>query len=350
MKILMCSVPFRPSVGGIETVTALLAQQFQQQGHEVTVVTQTTCDVADAEAYAVLRRPSAWQLLNAVRHCDVVLHNQISLRLAWPLCLVRRPWVVGHHTWLPRSGRGAWAGRFKRACLRWAVNVAVSDAVAADLKLPSQIIPNPYDHELFQCLPGVPRSRQLVFVGRLVSEKGIPVLLQAMALLRQRGLTPLLSIIGSGPEEAALRQQVQILGLEDQVKFAGRLVGQPLVRALNGHQVVVVPSVCEESFGLVALEAQACGCLPLVADSGGLRQAAGPAGVVFAKGDPVALAGCLTSVLSGSAAAAVASDPRVLQHLLHHKPASVASAYLALLAQTQTQTQNQGTRRGARLS
>lgn len=341
MKILMCSVPFRPSVGGIETVSALLADQFQRQGHSVTVVTQTACGVADSEPYAVLRRPSAWRLLQAVRDCDVVLHNQISLRLAWPMLLVRRPWVVAHHTWLPRSGPGSWAGRVKRACLRWALNVAVSDAVAADLAQPAQTIPNPYDRELFTCMPGVQRSRELVCVGRLVSDKGIPVLLHALVLLRQRGKLPRLSIIGSGPEEAALRQRVHTLGLQTQVRFAGSLVGQKLVRALNAHRVVVVPSVWEEPFGLVALEAQACGCIPVVAASGGLPQAAGPAGVVFAKGDPAALADCLASVLSRAPLAAAAQDVRdtlaadVQRHLQQHHPASVAAAYIRLFEDAQ---------------
>lgn len=342
MKILMCSVPFRPSVGGIETVTALLADQFQRQGHTVTVVTQTESGLADSESFAVLRRPNAWQLLKAVRACDVVLHNQVSLRLAWPLLLVQRPWVVAHHTWLPRQGVAAWAGRFKRVCLRWALNVAVSDAVAADLALPVQVIPNPYDHELFQCLPGVPRSRELVVVGRLVSDKGVDLLLQALALLRQRGKAPRLSIIGSGPEEAALRQQVQTLGLQAQVRFAGSLVGQPLVRALNAHRVAVVPSVWEEPFGLVALEAQACGCLPVVADSGGLPQAAGPVGVVFAKGNAAALAECLASVLERVPVDGASRDVRVQRqlqqtrqlqqsHLQQHHPANVAAAYLQVL-------------------
>ena len=335
MKILMCSVPFRPSVGGIETVSALLAEQFQRQGHSVTVVTQTASGVADSERYAVLRRPNAWQLMKAVRDCDVVLHNQISLRLAWPLLLLRRPWVVAHHTWLARSGPGALAARLKRACLGWAVNVAVSDAVAADLTQPAHVIPNPYDRELFHCLTGVQRGRELVYVGRLVSDKGVAVLLQALALLCERGKSPRLSIIGSGPEEFALRQQMQALGLQAQVRFAGSLVGHQLVRALNAHRVVVVPSIWEEPFGLVALEAQACGCVPVVARSGGLPQAAGPAGVVFAKGDASALADCLSDVLSRLAQGGDAQDASVQQHLQQHQPASVAAAYLHVLEHAQ---------------
>lgn len=351
MKILMCSVPFHPSVGGIETVSALLAEQFHRQGHTVTLVTQTPHSVADSQPYAVLRRPGAWQLLQAVRACDVVLHNNISLRLAWPLLLLRRPWVVAHHTWIPRHGRSAWAGRLKRAVLPWAQNVAVSDALAADLPPNTQVIPNPYDRDLFKCLPDVPRTRELVCVGRLVSDKGVAVLLQALALLRQRGRSPRLSIIGSGPELVALHQLVHTLGLQAQVRFAGSLVGQKLVHALNAHRVVVVPSVWEEPFGLVALEAQACGCVPVVAASGGLPQAAGPAGVVFAKGDPAALADCLGGVLSGIRSGPIsgpisgsltdvsredgpgsALGARVQRHLQQHHPESVAAAYLQVLA------------------
>jgi len=335
MNILMCSVPFRPSVGGIETVSAILAEQFHRAGHRVTLVTQTPGDGPDPEPYALLRRPGAAALSQAVRDCDVVLHNNISLRLAWPLLAWRRPWVVAHHTWLPRRGPGAAAGRLKRGLLPLASHIAVSDAVAQDLPVPSQVIPNPFDRDRFRCLSGVERSRELACVGRLVSDKGVPVLLQALALLRDQGKAPRLSIIGSGADEPALKDQVRRLALQAQVRFAGSLVGQDLVRALNAHRVVVVPSVWEEPFGLVALEAQACGCIPLVAASGGLPQAAGPAGVVFAKGDAAALAHQLVAVLRDAPRHGIGSDPRVQGHLQRHHPESVAAAYLRVLDDAQ---------------
>lgn len=338
MNILMCSVPFRPSVGGIETVSALLAQAFHEAGHRVTLVTQTAGDGSEPEPYRVLRRPGLAALMAAVRGCDVVLHNHISLRLGWPLLLWRRPWVVAHHTWLPRQGAGAMAARVKRWALRAAHNVAVSDAVADDLPVPCQVLPNPYDSARFRCISGVVRSRDLACVGRLVSDKGVPVMLQALAHLRDQGYHHRLSVIGDGPERAALQSLARQLGLHAQVRFTGRLVGDDLVRELNAHRVVVVPSVWEEPFGLVALEAQACGCIPVVAASGGLPQAAGPAGVVFAKGDALSLAARLVPVLRDAQQAppsGIGHDPRVQRHLAQHQPATVAAAYLQLLSHAQ---------------
>lgn len=338
MNILMCSVPFRPSVGGIETVSALLAMAFHEAGHRVTLVTQTAGDGHEPEPYRVLRRPGAGELFGAVRDSDIVLHNNISLRLAWPLLLLRRPWVVAHHTWLPRRGEGATAARWKRLALRAAHNVAVSSAVADDLGVPCQVLPNPYDSARFRCLPGVVRSRDLACVGRLVSDKGVPVMLHALAHLRDQGHHHRLSVIGGGPERAALQALTRELNLHAQVRFTGPLVGDDLVRELNAHRVVVVPSVWEEPFGLVALEAQACGCIPVVAASGGLPQAAGPAGVVFAKGDALSLAARLVPVLRATRdapATGIAHDPRVQRHLLQHQPGPVAAAYLQLLQHAQ---------------
>jgi glycosyltransferase involved in cell wall biosynthesis len=281
-----------------------------------------------------LRQPDAAELLRAVQANDVVLHNSISLRLAWPLLLHRRPWVVAHHMWLPRSGTGAVAGRLKLGALRLAHNVAVSRAVADNLSVSCKVIPNPYDRQVFRPLRGIERKRDLAFVGRLVSDKGVPLLLQALATLRADGRRPTLTIVGSGPDEQALRAQAHQCGLESQVVFAGRVVGEALARLLHEHRAVVVPSVWEEPFGLVALEAQACGCIPVVASSGGLPEAAGPAGVIFSKGDSAALATCLATLTGAAArasAAAMQGDPRVRRHLEQHHPEHVAAAYLNVL-------------------
>jgi len=327
MNILICSVPFRPSVGGIETVSAVLAEQFVKQGHVVTMVTQTASPTPDDEAYRIVRRPAATQLRKLVRDADVVFHNNISLRLAWPLLLSPRPWVVAHHTWIPRRG---WAGRIKRALLGWASNISISQAVADDLPVHSTRVPNPYDTALFRPLEGVTRDKDIVFVGRLVGDKGVSVLLDALHLLRSRGIRLGATLIGDGPEAPALREQAARLDLAYQVDFAGACRGENLVRRLHAHQLLVVPLVWEEPFGIVVLEGLACGCLPLVARSGGLPEAAGPCGRVFAKGDAGALASelerwhaqrpCAANVRASSA-----------EHLSHHHPERVASAYLQVL-------------------
>ncbi len=327
MNILFCSVPFRPSVGGIETVSALLAERFHSAGHSVVLVTQTASPEPEREPYAVVRNPSSGRLFDLVRWADVVFHNNISLRFAWPQLLLRRPWVVAHHTWIPPTGL---AGRLKRRVLKRARNIAVSRAVAESLPVDCSVVPNPYADDLFVRSDLAPRRGQLVFVGRLVSDKGVDILLDALALLARGGKHVHLTVVGDGPEAPSLRQQATRLGIEAQVEFVGRRGGAELVAVLNEHQVLVVPSVWEEPFGVVALEAMACGCVPLVARSGGLPDAVGAAGEVVARGDSEALARGIDGLLT---------DPDALNrcraaadaHLERHTRERVARSYLKLI-------------------
>jgi glycogen synthase len=327
MKILLCSVPFRPSTGGIETVSAVLAEQFHRRGHAVTLVTQTPAGEPDYEPYPIVRRPSTSQMWRLVKQADVVFHNNISLRMAWPLLALRRPWVVAHHTWIPRRGP---AGRLKRALLRFATNLSVSNAIARDLPVRSVVVRNPYRSALFRRIEGVARTRPVMFLGRLVSDKGAALLLHALDELRRRGLMLEASIVGDGPEGPALRALAEQLGLGAQVAFAGGSGGgEDLVRLLNQHCALVVPSVWEEPFGVVVLEGLACGCVPVVARSGGLPEAAGPVGRVFAKGDAHALADALASLFGTQNV----DDPlpASAEHLSRHRPERVALDYLDVL-------------------
>lgn len=327
MNILFCSVPFRPSVGGIETVSELLAERFHRLGNNVVLVTQTASPGLDADAFRVVRRPTAAQLFELVRWADVVFHNNISLRLAWPLLLLRRPWVVAHHTWIPRDGL---AGRAKRLMLRHASHIAVSRAVADSLPVPCAVVPNPYADDLFTPIGSIARRRDLVFVGRLVSDKGVDTLIDALALLAQRGKRVSLTVIGDGPESPALHRQALALGLASQIDFIGRRVGAALVAALNEHQVLVVPSVWEEPFGVVALEAMACGCVPLVTRSGGLPEAVGACGVVVPRGDREALARGIKALIDDPATQG-RYQAGVAAHLERHRPDRIARDYLQVI-------------------
>ena len=328
MNILLCSVPFCPSVGGIETVSALLAECFHRMGHRVTVVTQTPCSEPDAEVFEVVRQPSAARMFELVRRADVVFHNNISLKFAWPQWLLRRPWVVAHHTWIPATGVAA---GLKRWAIRHASNISVSHAVAESLPVDCTIVPNPYADDVFVRIDSMERWRELVFVGRLVSQKGVDVLIDALGLLAKGGRRVGLMVIGEGPELPALRRQVDALGITSQVHFAGRRTGADLVSALNEHQVLVVPSLGQEAFGVVALEAMACGCVPLVSRSGGLPDAAGAGGMTFDSGDSQALAQAIEELLD---------DPALLDrlraagttHLARHTRDRVARDYLQVLA------------------
>lgn len=328
MNILLCSVPFRPSVGGIETVSALLAECFHRMGHHVVVVTQTPSAEPDAEGFELVRQPSAARMVELVRWADVVFHNNISLKFAWPQLLLRRPWVVAHHTWIPATGLAA---GLKRWAVRHASNISVSHAVAESLPVDCTIVPNPYADDVFVRIDGMERTRELVFVGRLVSDKGVNVLIDALGVLAKRGQRVGLTVIGDGPELPALRRQVDALGITSQVHFAGRRTGADLVAALNEHRVLVVPSVWQEPFGVVALEAMACGCVPLVSRSGGLPDAAGAAGVVFEPGDSQALAQAIEELL-GDAELLNRLRAAGPVHLARHTRDRVARDYLQVMA------------------
>jgi glycosyltransferase involved in cell wall biosynthesis len=106
----------------------------------------------------------------------------------------------------------------------------------------------------------------LVTVGRLVKRKAVHQLVEMMGRLRERPVR--LLIVGSGPQESALRADIARRGLEGQVRLLGQLTDIEKFQALSVADVYVSASQ-HEGFGLVFLEAMACG-LPVVAyDHGG---------------------------------------------------------------------------------
>lgn len=332
MRILIYSPAFLPLLGGLEINTATLATELVKLGQEVVVVTRTPAGGADGLPYEVVRRPRPLELLRRVRWCDVLLQQNVSLRGLWPLALVRRPWAVSHHSWYCRSdGRIAWQDRLKRFLLRRAaVSIAVSRAVADDLSTPSVVIGNPYRDALFRRLPGVERERELAFLGRLVSDKGVDLLLDALDLLARRGIEPRLTVIGEGPEAPRLHEQAERLGIASRVELVGSKTGDELVELLNRHRILVVPSRYHEPFGIVALEGIACGCVVVGSRGGGLAEAVGACGFTFPNGDVAGLAELLARLLA---------DPTMGQdrlagaeaHLARHRAPAVAAAYLEAL-------------------
>jgi len=258
----------------------------------------------------------------------VVLHVNMSLRMGWPLLFRMRPWVIVHQTWIP----GKFLGSIKQWCTLAAENISISKAVAAHIRARSTIIPNPYDDELFYEDLTVSRKRELVFVGRLVSDKGVNCVLTAMYKLKQRKLKPFLTVIGSGPEEAALKKLAAKLAIADQVSFLGVKQGADLVRELRRHKVIVIPSIWSEPFGIVAVEGIACGCVAVGSEGGGLKDAIGPCGITFPNGNVSALADALAELLSDETKLSNCRQ-QAETHLEQFTPQVIAQEYLAVMQQ-----------------
>src|SRR5436305_3082421 len=262
MKILFSSYAYAPFIGGIETVSALLAREFLAASHEIIFVTEAPALALCADPFEIARNPSLARLLQLVRWSEVVFQNNISLRHLIPALLVRKPVLVVHQTWIRNiSGGIGWNDRIKRALLPRVKNVAISQAIARDANMAAEVIGNPYDDRIFKIIPHPARDRELLFVGRLVSDKGVDVLLRGLGILKRQNVSARLTIVGSGAEEMNLRALVCQLGLDQAVAFAGEKVGPELAEVMNCHQVIVIPSRWPEPFGIVALEGISCGCI-----------------------------------------------------------------------------------------
>jgi glycogen synthase len=326
---------FYPSVGGIETVAWLLAHEWTQAGLRVTVVTDVLEDSAQPRTFpfSVHHRPPPWHFLRLLRAHDVFLHFNVSLKALWPLFLVRRPWVASHHGWyqINRQGDRDWRERLKlRLAKRAVANIAASHAIAEAIGMPCHVIPNPYDAALFHRRGEAVRAKELIFVGRLVSDKGADLLVQAMGLLRERGLTPKLTIVGDGPERLHLHRLVTDLGLNNQIHFTGARSQVEVAQILCEHKILVVPSLWNEPFGIVAVEGIACGCVSIGSSGGGLPEVIGPCGVTFPNGNVSELAQKIERLLT-SGGMIDTFLARSDEHLAKYQPENVANRYLEVI-------------------
>jgi glycosyltransferase involved in cell wall biosynthesis len=140
--------------------------------------------------------------------------------------------------------------------------------------------------------------RRVVFAGRVVTPKGVAVLIRAA-----RSVDAEFVVCGDGWQLEAMRKLARRLGVHERVRFTGWLAPGELARELAQASVVAMPSLWPEPFGLVGIEAGAAG-RPVVASAGGgvrdwLKD--GVNGVLVEPGDPRALAGALDELLADPA-------------------------------------------------
>jgi glycogen synthase len=345
MKILIYGEWFLPSIGGVQTAMELLARGFAEYRDErpsgiggsmrVTVATNSPGDGMDDSKlpYAVVRRPTFAHLVRLIRDADIV-HlagpSFLPMLISW---VTRKPFVVVHHVYQAACPNGllfkqpsqtVCSGHFMkrqyaqcfRCCShpigraagmrllllefprRWlckqaASNIMITNHVGARLQLPRT-------QTIYHGIDAVePKPAQIMnsfepmefgYVGRLVAEKGLPLLIEAVKHLADAGKPFRLTFIGDGPERARLEALVHKLGLGNCVSFTGDLRGAALERAASRITVLIMPSIWEESAGLAAIEQMMRGRMVIAADIGGLSEIVDDAGLKFTVGDSKALA------------------------------------------------------------
>lgn len=201
---------------------------------------------------------------------------------------------------------------------------AVSEALRKHVPGVDLILRNPYDDDLFFTRPDAPVAsrRQLAFVGRVVSIKGLEFAIEALGILRSKGRDCHLTIIGDGPSLPEMRTLARRLELEPWITFCGEKPPEEIPALLRQLGTLLVPSNYFEAFGLVNLEALACGMDVVAFRRGGLPEAVGDAGLICNENSAQELAVKVEQLL----------DDPILRERLHAARAAHLATYKKAVA------------------
>jgi glycosyltransferase involved in cell wall biosynthesis len=318
----------------VMTLAQAFASRRHTRGVECTVVTETPAGGAsDSDfRFQVVRKPSLMQLAYLLWRSDLVHLAGPALRPLLLSSILRKKVVVEHHgfhalcpngllfheptrtacpghflaglhreCWKCNAGSGRgrslmlWALTFfRRGSCRWVdANIVPTRWLGQLMQLPQTLV---VPHGVVE-RPVVPfahlNGSKFGFIGRLVSTKGVDLLLRASAELWHRGVRCHVVIIGDGPERKNLELLCRELGLGHRVDFVGQVADEEAEALLSDAVAVVVPSLAGEVFGLVAVESMMRG-RPVIAPKGGsLAEVVGETGLKFAPGDATSLADCM---------------------------------------------------------
>jgi glycosyltransferase involved in cell wall biosynthesis len=340
MKVLLYSTVFWPSVGGIETVSDVLAEQLVKLGHECVVLTETPLAGQPElqRPYTIVRRPG-WRERWALVRASSIVHANGATMAMYPYaraagvpfvwthngyqvsCVDGLGWAYGQAApmtpWASLRFHGRRQGPLfvlreaaKLLVRRWVarrvdLNLAGSAWVAQRQPLPRQSVTyNPYPLARFRAAREATHlPYDFAYVGRLVGEKGLPTLIYAFhrLVLEPAFKHSRLAVVGGGDMRPDLEQLVQRLQLAQNVDFLGPRYGAELVNAMAMARVGVVPSDWEEPYGGVTLEWLSAGKGVIVSAQGGHAECAGDAGLQFKNGDIGELHLCMSTLMSSPA-------------------------------------------------
>jgi len=178
--------------------------------------------------------------------------------------------------WFYYMGRAGSVGIFIERLVKnlTRCHIAVSPTTKAMLldlgvEEPVAVVPNGVDFERIRKVPPSSEQSDIICIARLIPDKHVDVLIGAVALLKASIPEICCTIVGRGPEEERLNAQVSLSGLDKNIRFTGFVKDQDDILALlKASRACVLPST-REGFGMVALEALACGIPVVTADHPG---------------------------------------------------------------------------------
>jgi phosphatidylinositol alpha-mannosyltransferase len=242
---------------------------------------------------------------------DIVhVHEPFVPIAPWIVLLRSRTPVIGTFHVHREQGHGfygSWAWALRPLARRLRARIAVSDAarrtVAVHFPGHYEIVPNGIESERFRAPRPRPEAftrdrRHVLYVGRLEPRKGVEYLIRAMAVVEGRMGGASLVIVGDGPSRGALTALARDAGTA--VHFAGRVDDEALPAYFQAADLVCAPALGGESFGIVLLEAMACGAPVVASRIEGFEALVGSTGAarLVAPGNAEALAAEIRSLLS----------------------------------------------------
>ena len=296
LRICLYARPFLPGLGGIENTTLHLATAWAGTGHGVTVVTEAEAPPGyDAQfPFVVVRRPGKPQWKRVLAASDIIVGNGQSVR-PLPLWLRSgRPFGYIHQT----GGRGGWRRGPREAIRGWAgywaarlasFNICVSQHMARTTGVPNPVVIANFAAPVFRPI-SVEKSNRFLFFGRIIQDKGVDTLVEAVGLCKARGTAIEVDIVGDGDWKGQAAELAQKLGVAGQIHIKPPQRGEELVKTINAARAVVIPSHWGEPFGLVVVEAMACGQCVIAARDGGITEIAEGYALMFDPGDAIGLA------------------------------------------------------------
>ena len=342
LSLLMVARDYPPEVGGIQTYAAELARRFAASCANFAVLAPRTGDagaVDDDSLFPVHRVASgtggfplaaAWSIPRLVREhrFSATFHTEWQSALGADRAVragrLTRYFVAAHGRELllrpvARVPPAQWVyDRTRRRVLAGASGLfpvsrytsGLLRAIDPDLRRIA-IVSNGTDPQRFRPLDPTPLRRTLglsddpvlLTVGRLVPHKGIDTVLLALRQVRERVPNIRYLVVGEGADRPRLEQLVATYQLDSQVRFLGRVSSDELPQYFAACDLFVTPSRAEppsvEGFGLVFLEANACGKPVIGTRCGGIPEAVvdGETGLLVDVDQPEQLADAITRLL-----------------------------------------------------
>jgi glycogen synthase len=335
------AVRFDP-IGGMQNHTAQLTRALSALGVRQDVITHRPPGAGRVESrgrHVVVHRfglpvpwcrqfysvPAAAEALHLARRFDLIHAHQGEDLAVLPIALIAArlaalPIVVTLHTSLRHTFSGSGprgrllagaGGRIEgAACRRADAVIALSarlipmlreDAVPAGRihVIPPGVNSAEFSPDVEDPVPELPHPR-VVFVGRLVEQKGVDTLLAAAAMMRRKDARILL--VGDGPLRRQLEARVRDAGLRERVQILGFRSHCEIPAILRHGDLFCLPSRFEE-ISSALLEAMRAGLPIVAADVGGIAEALDGAGRLVAAGDPRSLAQAIDELLTDRALA-----------------------------------------------